>query len=196
MPKEASKTKDIWNSKRIPDYFKILKKSGRYKIWCKRCKRLFISRYHLLNHKQKICQLVRATPHFSLQHANDEDLIKIAGYLDLQNLVNMIIALPRLLISHGIRVLWKNTFERCYFTPWKWICKNVEHIRDIDFFLIALRQGRNDHQENINQYFSTYINGEKNCKSRRACIWWINTSTSWTPRNNVKDSTIFGTMYW
>ena len=107
---------------------------------------------------------------------NEEDLIKIASYLDLQNLVNMIVALPRLLICHGMRVLWINTFERCRFTPWKWICRNVVDIRDIDLFFIARKQGRIYCHESISWYFSTYINGLKNCISRRACIWWINVS--------------------
>ena len=156
------------------------------------CKRIFTSEYHLMNHKLKKCQSENVIPFLSLEHMNEEDLIKIAGYLDLQTLVNMIVALPCLLICHGMQALWTRTFENYPYTPWKWICRNVEQIRDIDFFCVASKQGRSDCCDNIGLYFSTYINGHKNCKSRRACIWWINTDTIWTPRNNVKDSKIFG----
>ena len=192
MPK-TSRNKEVWKSKRIPDYFKV-SRSGRYKIWCATCKRIFISKYHLTNHGLKKCHPDNRIPFLALEHINDEDLIKIASYLDLQNLINLIIALPRLLICHGMLALWMRTFERCPFTPWKWICRNVEEIRDIDFFFVALKQGQINCNESINSNFSSYINGEKNCKTRRACIWWISTSTVWTRRNNVKDAKIFETI--
>lgn len=180
-----------WTSKRIPDYFKIVQKGGRYKIWCHKCKRIFASMYHLKNHKLQKCQPNNGIPYLSLQHMNEEELIRITAYLDLKNLINLIIALPRLLIVHGMRVLWMRTFENCRYTPWRWICRNVQEIRDIDFFFVALKQGKMDDYESLSSYFSSYINGIKNCETRRACIWWISTSTVWTPRNNVKDATIF-----
>ena len=124
MPK-TSKTKDVWKSKRIPDYFKVSQRSGRYKIWCKRCKRIFISEYHLINHELEKCHSENAIPFLLLQYMNEEDLVKIASYLDLQTLVNMIIALPRLLICHGMQAFWTRTFENCPYTPWKWICHNI-----------------------------------------------------------------------
>ena len=116
MPK-AVRGRDTQVSARIPEYFKIIKKGGRYKIWCQTCNRPFISEHHLLNHKQYRCKLNRAPPQFLLQHINDEDLIKIASYLDLQSLVSMITALPRMIICHGMRALWMNTFENIPLPP-------------------------------------------------------------------------------
>ena len=77
---------------------------------CKRCKRIFISDYHLMNHELENCNFGNAIPFLSLQHMNEEDLVKIASYLDLQTLVNMVVALPRLLIFHGMHASPVDTY--------------------------------------------------------------------------------------
>ena len=89
----------------ITNFFTTIK-YGR-KIYCKNCKRIFISKYHLQFHLKAVsCSLTDSKPFLRLENLEEHILVKIAEYLILPNLASFIIALPRLLICHGMKTVW------------------------------------------------------------------------------------------
>ena len=165
-----SKTK---RQARVTDFYQVTHRSGR--VFCSKCKRIFISIYHLYHHQENFCRYAEKRPFLSLEILNEEILVEIARFLPLKSLLSLIKALPRLLLAHGMKSVWDRTFLndrmvalfRC-----DWMKKNLRMIRSVDYFLIARDQGRyRRNSVHARTYAKQYCNRKNHRENRRTILW-------------------------
>ena len=186
---EKSKNFKKWQQTNMKNYF-IVKNSATKKIYCEDCRRKFQSVYHLNHHLSSAIPCRDAydepsidEPHTLLQHMPEEVLYLVSDFLLYIDLVNFICALPRLLVCHGMKVLWMRRMNRRHprFNPYKmhvsvyWLLANELKVLRIENFLIIRLQGENsrDYADVVNYHDSVYRTFRKGGTCRRARIWNI-----------------------
>ena len=134
------RTPVLSNQRLIKDYFKV--KKPRKGLHCQTCKLRFYSSAGLDGHiNRETCRYRSGRPWLPLISLPDPCLLRILQYLPMESFLNALVADQRFLLLHGIRKLWlhqtKIATPLCY-----WVKDNLEHLRDIDFYLRYRRQGR------------------------------------------------------
>ena len=124
----------------VTNFFKTIKE-GR-KIYCKNCKRIFISTHHLQFHLESVsCVLTDNKPFIKLESLEEHILVEISEYLILPYLASFITALPRLLICHGIKAVWLKAVMRTDSQAMRINKHQKFRLYNIDYFLVGLNQG-------------------------------------------------------
>ncbi len=104
--------------KLIIDFFPVVKRRG--KNHCCKCKRKFVSKYHLNWHKVQKTECVSnpdGHPYCSVECLDDASMLCILDYLPFRDLVNFSISMPKVLYYHGFKGLWQRRSRRYYEIP-------------------------------------------------------------------------------
>ena len=138
--------------------------------YCQNCKRKFETRMHLYQHlKLEKCVYYGGSPWVSFIFLPEPALLLILRMLSLVDFVNALMADDRLLLTHGVRLLWRfrmrTEHPKCY-----WIKCNLKILRLLDHCINDRRQGSLTNKT-ARDIRTKKLNGQYFCGSLRTVIW-------------------------
>ena len=103
----------------MTDYFKVV--AGR-RFYCLTCKSKFESEFHMGIHVCTGKTSLYGKPRVRLQNVHDEILYQIMKHLNIHDLTNFLVALPRGKLVHGLLKIWLIKYEVRYreYDLWLW----------------------------------------------------------------------------
>ena len=165
----------------IEDYFEH-KTFVRGKPYCPVCKQKFEALCHYETHRRRDDCMPNpySKPSMTLMNLTEESLFMICDYLNLQELVEFILAYPHLCDMHGMFKLWSDRMNRFHprfcawkiFTPWNWVFRRCEILQKIDFYIYGCQQGKYKwSSDEVALYREMHVRGSITSRNRHTMIY-------------------------